>query len=49
MATLPTLRPSSFVSSVLVSTSAVGNINDVNDATFVESASGNGVDGQWTY
>lgn len=49
MTTLPTLRPSAFVSSTLTNTTAVGNINDQNDATYVESQSGNGVDGQWVY
>ncbi len=49
MPALPTLRPTSFVSGTLIGTSTVGNVNDNNDATFIESASGNGVDGQWIY
>lgn len=49
MVALPTLRPTSFVQGTLINTSAVGDVSDANDATFIESASGNGVDGQWVY
>lgn len=49
MATLPTLNPSALVSSSNATTTTVGNINDSNDATFIDSINGNGASGNWIY
>lgn len=49
MATLPTLRPTSFVSSINTSTTAVENVNDGSDATYNESIAGSDITGEWVY
>lgn len=44
-----TLRPNSYVSGVEVSTTTVSNVNDQSDTTYIESNTGNALDGQWVY
>lgn len=49
MATLPILRPATYVTGTEVTTTAVGNVNDASDTTFVRSNVGNNLNGLWRY
>lgn len=49
MAILSEIRQVALVDSDLINNGDVENINDENDATYIESAVGSGVDGYWRY
>lgn len=49
MATLPELRPLAFVSSTLTATTDVATLRDELDTSYVESSTGNSVNGEWVY
>ena len=49
MATLPTLRPTSYITGNNVSTTAVGNVNDDSDSTFNSSSVTPDTTGFWRY